>query len=143
MSTETPEKTPGRLRHEEPFRIKAEQYRSSREKATGRVELEIGGGGRTVVIDLGDDGDEILAGLLGFHERDDEDPFFDEDEELPEGVEEVTTIVPIAFMVETEETVGATLVRMVDHDGHEVNVGLDGAMRGLLVSMLGRKDGAS
>ncbi|MEU7831311.1 hypothetical protein [Nonomuraea sp. NPDC049129] len=71
---------------EEPFRLTAETYKSSRENATGRVELEIGGSGRRVVIDLGDDGDEILAGLLGFHERDDEDEFFDEDEDASGGV---------------------------------------------------------
>lgn len=71
--------------YEEPVRITAETYSMSREKATGRVELEIGGSGRRVVIDLGDDGDEILAGLLGFHERDPEDTFFDEDDDTPGG----------------------------------------------------------
>jgi hypothetical protein len=70
---------------EEPFRLTAQTYGMSRENATGRVELEIGGDGRRVVIDLGDDGDEILAGLLGFHERDDEDEFFDEDEDASGG----------------------------------------------------------
>ena len=50
------------------IRITAERYGASREDATGRVELEISGGGRTVIIDLGCDGDEILAGLLGFDE---------------------------------------------------------------------------
>lgn len=71
--------------YEEPVRITAETYSMSREKATGRVEVEIGGSGRRVLIDLGDDGDEILAGLLGFHERDPEDTFFDEDDDTPGG----------------------------------------------------------
>lgn len=56
---------------------------------------------------------------------------------------EPTRIAPIAFMVETEENVGATLVRMIDKDDQEVYVGLDDAMRNLLVSMLDRDGGAA
>ncbi|MFI7644259.1 hypothetical protein [Nonomuraea sp. NPDC049400] len=51
-------------------RIKAEHYHASRDDITGRVELNISGHGGSVVIDLGDDGDEILAGLLGFGDDD-------------------------------------------------------------------------
>ena len=54
---------------------------------------------------------------------------------------EPTRIAPIAFMVETEENVGATLVRMIDKDGREVYVGLDDNTRRVLSSMLDR-DGA-
>jgi len=55
--------------------------------------------------------------------------------------EEPTKIAPTVFMVETAENIGATLVRMIDKDGREVRVGLDDAMRDLLVSMLDREDG--
>lgn len=51
-------------------RITAETYHASRDDVTGRIELRIGGGGHTAVLDLGDDGDEILAGLLGFGDDD-------------------------------------------------------------------------
>lgn len=57
--------------------------------------------------------------------------------------EEPTRIAPTVFMVETEENVGATLVRMIDKDGREVMVGLDDHMRDLLVSMLNREDDAA
>lgn len=57
--------------------------------------------------------------------------------------EEPTKIAPTVFMVETEENVGATLIRMIDQDGREVYVGLDDHMRGLLVSMLDRDGGAA
>jgi hypothetical protein len=53
-------------------RITAEHYHASREDATGRVELTISGEEGAVVIDLGDDGDEILVGLLDLEERDEE-----------------------------------------------------------------------
>jgi hypothetical protein len=62
------------------IRITAQDYASSRENATGRVELKISGDGGAVVIDLGDDGDEILAGLLGFHERDEDVELFDDED---------------------------------------------------------------
>lgn len=62
-----------RARNAEPVRITAETYLASREKTTGRVELEICGSGRRVVIDLGSDGDEILAGLLEHDPDEDED----------------------------------------------------------------------
>jgi hypothetical protein len=57
--------------------------------------------------------------------------------------EEPTRIAPTVFMVETEENVGATLVRMIDKDGREVMFGLDDHMRDLLVSMLDREDGTA
>jgi hypothetical protein len=57
--------------------------------------------------------------------------------------EDPVRIAPTVFMVETEENVGATLVRMIDKDGREVYVGLDDHMRDLLVSMLGREDSAA
>lgn len=49
---------------EESTRITAERYHLSREEATGRVELTISGEGGSVVLDLGNDGDEILVGLF-------------------------------------------------------------------------------
>lgn len=52
--------------------------------------------------------------------------------------EEPAKIAPTVFMVDTEENVGATLVRMIDQDGREAHVGLDDNMRRLLVSMLDR-----
>ena len=52
--------------------------------------------------------------------------------------EDPTKIAPTVFMVETEENVGATLVRMIDQNGREVHVGLDDGMRNLLASMLNR-----
>lgn len=57
--------------------------------------------------------------------------------------QEPIVIAPTVFMVETEENVGATLVRMIDQDGLEVNVGLDDHSRDLLVSMLVRNRGAA
>ena len=60
-------------------RITAEHYHASREDVTGRIDLTITGAEGAVVIDLGDDGDEILAGLLGFSERDEDEPFCTDD----------------------------------------------------------------
>lgn len=56
--------------------------------------------------------------------------------------EDPVRIAPTVFMVETEENVGATLVRMIDKDGREVLVGLDDNTRRVLTSMLNR-DGAA
>ncbi|MFI7125928.1 hypothetical protein ACIBQ1_09555 [Nonomuraea sp. NPDC050153] len=56
--------------------------------------------------------------------------------------EDPTRIAPTVFMVETEENVGATLVRMIDKDGREVMVGLDDNTRRVLSSMLSQ-DGAA
>lgn len=53
-------------------RVTAQDYHASRDNATGHVELRIGGSEGTVVIDLGEDGDEILTGLLDIG-QDDED----------------------------------------------------------------------
>ena len=52
--------------------------------------------------------------------------------------EEPAKIAPTVFDIETEENTGATLIRMIDNDGKAVHVGLDDAMRNLLVSMLDR-----
>ncbi|MEU6721652.1 hypothetical protein ABZ897_60325 [Nonomuraea sp. NPDC046802] len=55
--------------------------------------------------------------------------------------EEPTKIEPTVFDIESNENTGAALIRMIDPEGREVHVGLDGNMRRLLVSMLGRRDG--
>ncbi|TYB69661.1 hypothetical protein FXF51_05735 [Nonomuraea sp. PA05] len=57
--------------------------------------------------------------------------------------EDPVRIAPTVFMVETEENVGATLVRMIDKDGREVLVGLDDNTRRVLTSLLNRADGAA
>lgn len=56
--------------------------------------------------------------------------------------EDPVRIAPTVFMVETEENVGATLIRMINKDGREVLVGLDDNTRRVLTSMLDRADGA-
>ena len=56
--------------------------------------------------------------------------------------EDPTRIAPTVFMVEAEENVGATLVRMIDKDGREVMVGLDDNTRRVLSSLLDQ-DGAA
>ncbi|WP_433520077.1 hypothetical protein ACQP2T_63795 (plasmid) [Nonomuraea sp. CA-143628] len=57
--------------------------------------------------------------------------------------EEPTKIEPTVFDIETNVDTGAALVRMIDQDGREVHVGLDGNMRRLLVSMLGQDGDAA
>ncbi|MCK2219751.1 hypothetical protein MF672_039040 [Actinomadura sp. ATCC 31491] len=61
-------------------RVTAQEYHASRDNVTGQVELTIGGPEGTVVIDLGEDGDEILLGLLDIGQDDpDEEPLIDPD----------------------------------------------------------------
>ncbi len=59
---------------EDPIRVEAESYGATYDRSTGRTELRIGGpDGRTVVIDLGTEGHEILAGLLDREDVEDDD----------------------------------------------------------------------
>lgn len=59
---------------EDPVRIVAEAYAATYDRSTGRTELRIGDpDGRTVVIDLGTEGHEILTGLLDREDVEDDD----------------------------------------------------------------------